>query len=122
VPASGLRDRLQTRLRFAMKDRDTVAVTALRGALAAIDAAGSSGVPAGALEQRPAPVAGSRAGLGAAEAPRRDLTEADVVQLVRNEVTERETAAIAYARAGQGTRADSLRAEASLLRALLDTD
>ncbi len=58
-------------------------------------------------------------GLGAAEAPRRILTEAQVADIVRAELAEREAAAREYDRAGRPDRAEQLRGEVSVLAAQL---
>jgi uncharacterized protein len=116
----GLRDRLRDGLPGAIKARDAAAVAALRSALAAID-------NAEAVEQLPGPspdaghthLAGTVAGLGAAEAERRSLQEAQVERIVQAEVDERREAARAYERAGQDDRARRLRAEADALSAYL---
>src|SRR5215470_10020577 len=97
-----IRTRLQQALRGALKARDGSATSALRSALGAIG-------NAEAVEEAPKPlagkgsvhVAGAVAGLGAGEAERRQLTEADVAAIVRAEVTERQAAASEYERAGQ---------------------
>jgi uncharacterized protein YqeY len=112
---------LQTRLRAALppalKARDRVAVAALRSALAAID-------NAQAVEAPPAPrsggvVAGAVAGLGAGEAPRRDLEESEIDAIVRAEVADRLAAAAHYEQAGRVDAAARLTAEADVLAALL---
>ena len=64
-------------------------------------------------------VAGSAPGLGAGEAPRRRLTQADVAGIVRAEAAERDTAAGQYEQAGHPDRAETLRREAAILRAAL---
>jgi uncharacterized protein YqeY len=95
-----------------MKERDRVAVTALRSTLAAIDnaeavdatAAGGSS----AIESSPV-------GIGVAEVERRALSDEDIAQIVRSEVAEREAAALDYDRAGRPERAEALRAEAQVL-------
>lgn len=113
-PAVPLRQRLRDALPAAMKSADRIAIAALRSALAsienaeAIDVPGSSGGRGLAIEQSPA-------GVGAAEATRRMLTEAQVEQIVRTEVAEREAAAAAYDRAGRPERAARLRGEAGVL-------
>ncbi|MFE7801163.1 hypothetical protein [Nocardia sp. NPDC057440] len=61
----------------------------------------------------------SAVGLGAAEARRRDLTEADIEQIVRVEIADRHTAADEYDSLGRTDHGDSLRAEAATLDALL---
>jgi uncharacterized protein YqeY len=114
---SSLHARLRGALPPALKARDRVAVAALRSALAAID-------NAQAVEAPPAPrsggvVAGAVAGLGAGEAPRRELSEGQIVAIVRAEVAERLAAAADYERAGRADAAGRLTAEADVLAALL---
>jgi uncharacterized protein len=125
VADTGTRQRLQLALREARGARDTVATSALRSALAAIDNA--SAVPAA-----PAPAAGTGggtggphfagtvAGLGAGEAERRRLTEAEAAQIVRAEVTGRQAAARDYDRTGHASQAGRLRAEAQVLLSVID--
>ena len=114
--------RLRAALRAAMKTRDVVAVFALRSALSAVGNAGA--IPAG---PGPAPgagrqyVAGAGAGLGATDAARRPLTQADLAVIVRREVGERETAADQCDQGGHPDRAERLRREAGILRAVLET-
>lgn len=110
-----LRDRLRTALSAAMKARNRNAISALRATLAAIDnaeAVDATEVRAGAIET-------SAAGLGAAEVARRHLTEADIEQIVRSEVTDRHTAAEEYDRLGRTDHGDKLREEAAALTSLL---
>ena len=105
----------------AMKGRDRRAVATLRSTLAAIDNAEAVDATAGG--GRPAgegPIAGAALGVGAAEVERRVLTAAETEAIVRREVTERQSAAHAYERAGQAPHAERLRAEAELLNAYLD--
>jgi uncharacterized protein YqeY len=100
-----------------MKERDRVAVAALRSALAAIDNAEAVDRPASvdqrlAIEQTPV-------GVGAAEVERRVLTQAQVEHIVRAEIAERQAAACDYDRAGRPERASQLRGQASVLSAHL---
>ena len=100
-----------------MKARDRVAVGALRSALAAIDNAEAVERPADvdqqlAIERIPL-------GVGAAELDRRVLTEAQITDIVHNEMAEREAAARDYDFAGRPERAEQLRTEASVLSAHL---
>jgi len=121
----GQPDDIETRLRAALRDamrtRDVVAVFALRSALSAIGNAGA--IPAG---PDPAPgagrqyVAGAGAGLGATGAARRPLTQADLAVIVRREAGERETIADQCDQGGHPDRAERLRREASILRAVLE--
>jgi uncharacterized protein YqeY len=80
---------------------------------------GSPG-PAGAAGEGPT-VAGSVAGLGATEVERRRLSEAQMEEIIRAEVLERERAAAGYERAGQLELAERLRGEANVLSAYLET-
>lgn len=119
-PAEGappLHTRLREALPAALKARDQLAVAALRSALAAIDNAQAVAAP-------PAPrsggvIAGAVAGLGAGEAPRRDLSPGDIAAIVRAEVADRRAAAAEYERAGQPDAAARLTAEADVLAAHL---
>ncbi len=118
-PGAPLRQRLREALTVAMKARDRVAVAALRSTLAAIDNAEAVDRPASvdarlAIERIPV-------GVGAAEVARRVLTEAQVEQIVRAEVAEREAAARDYDGAGRPDRAETLRGEAGVLAAHLPT-
>ena len=115
-----LRARLQQALRAALQARDSAAVSALRSAQAAIGNAEAVAPPPGS----PAPggnqhFAGSVGGLGAAEAPRRALTEEQAREIVRGEIAERHDAADLYERSGHADRAARLRREADALRAAL---
>jgi GrpB-like predicted nucleotidyltransferase (UPF0157 family)/uncharacterized protein YqeY len=110
-----LRLRLRQALSAALKARDAGAVAALRTALAAIEnaeAVPARTAPAGGLAIEQTPV-----GVGAAEVPRRELTEAENEGIVRAEVAEREAAALAYEQANQLERAAALRRGAELLTA-----
>ncbi|GAB3441134.1 hypothetical protein GCM10027517_16610 [Phycicoccus ginsengisoli] len=109
-----LRNRLQQALLPAMRARDAAAVSAIRSALAAV--ANAEAVPV----QRPSaslgdgPVAGA-VGVGAAEAPRRELVDGEVRALVEAEVAERRQAADQLTSAGRADAADRLHAEADAL-------
>jgi uncharacterized protein YqeY len=133
-----LRSTLRRDLTTAMKARDAAAVAALRSVLAAIENA-AAGRPAEfplaefpSAEFRPgvgrSPIAGSVAGLGAAEVDRRELTDAELTEIVRAEVTDRRAAALEYngmhqaGRSGQSDRADRLHQEADVLASYLPPD
>ncbi|WP_447006598.1 GatB/YqeY domain-containing protein [Saccharothrix isguenensis] len=111
-----MRANLRGDLKAALKCRDAIAVAALRSALAAIENA--EAVPAGhqsdAVEGSEH-FAGAASGLGAAEAERRHLTEADLRSIVENEIRERGVAADEYDRLGRTDLAVRLRAEAEVL-------
>lgn len=111
-----LRDRLRAAVPAAMKSRDRRAVFALRSALAAIENAEAvelgESVRTGAIEAAPI-------GVGATEAARRTLSEADIAAIVQTEIAERRAAAAAYEAGGQAERAAELVAEADALAAHL---
>jgi len=104
-----LRQRLKEALPAAMKSGDKAAVSALRSALSAIDNAEAVERPVEtdrnlAIERIPV-------GVAAAEMTRRELTEADVEQIVRAEIAEREAAVRTYESAGRVAAASDLRAQ-----------
>ena len=116
----GIRDRLQAGVRAAMKARDTAAVAALRSALAAIGNAEAAEVSqASSAAVGSEHVAGSVAGLGAGEVPRRVVTETAAAELVRTELRDRLAAAEGYERAGRDDAARRLRDEAAALEPYL---
>jgi uncharacterized protein len=118
--AGSLRDRLRAALPAATKARDAAAVAALRSALAAIDNAEAvEAAPGPPPEAGHARLAGTVAGLGAAEAERRTLPEGQVERIVHAEVADRRAAALTYERAGRHERARRLRAEADVLGSYL---
>jgi uncharacterized protein YqeY len=116
-----LRDRLHRALPLAMKAQDRPAVSALRSALAAIDNAGAVDAARAPPGTGHPELAGTVAGLGATEAERRALTPAQMEEIVRAEVADRETAALGYERAGHPEHAEWLRGEAKILTSYLDT-
>ena len=118
-PPDDIRTRLRRALGVALKAGDAGAVSALRSAMSAIGNA-EAVVPA----DRPAGTgsahfAGTVAGVGAGEAQRRLLTEADADAIVRQEAAEREAAAGEYERGGHAAEAARLREGARALMAVL---
>jgi uncharacterized protein YqeY len=121
VSGGAVRERLQLALRGALRARDTTAVSALRSALAAIGNA--EAVPPGpepAAGMGSPHVAGAAAGVGAAEADRRRLSDGEAEQIVRAEAAERQAVARDYEQAGHADRADRLRREAGVLISALN--
>jgi uncharacterized protein YqeY len=115
--ADALRQRLRGALSAAMKQRDKAAVSVLRATLAAIDNAEAVDRPADAdqglaIEQ-------IEAGAGVNDVARRPLTAAQVEQIVRGELADRESAADEYERAGRTDLAGELREGAKLLSRVL---
>ena len=102
---------LRGALDHALKTRDPIAVSALRSALSAIsNAEAVSAAPAAARASSPH-IASAAAGAFGGEARRRDLSAADVDQIVQAEISERLQAASDYERSGRAARAERLRAE-----------
>ena len=107
---------MRSALRIALRERNVVAMGALRSTLAALGnatAVQSVRLTPGGDEH----VGGSVAGLGAAEVPRRELTDAEAVAIVRAEIADRTAAAEQY---GRSHAADRLRTEAALLGRFLN--
>jgi uncharacterized protein YqeY len=106
-----------------MKERDTVAVSGLRSALAAIGNAEAVPLPAARSGPPPAGdehVAGSIAGPGGGEASRRVVTEDEATAIAAAEVTDRRCAAREYEAAGHHGRAERLLREAQAIESALD--
>jgi uncharacterized protein YqeY len=116
-PAQLWRRTLRDALLVARKNRDSTRVSALRSALSAID---NAETPDGARVDASSSgtIAGGVAGLGAAEVARRELSDAEIRELVRAEVDERLAAAGQFD-TSHTERAATLRAEAAVLTDLL---
>jgi uncharacterized protein YqeY len=115
---------MRAALTAALSSGDRAAVAALRSALAAVGNAEAVDLGADASSVgRPAATgehfAGARAGLRAGEAPRKELTAADVRQIMLTEITDRQSAATEYDRLGRGGQAERLRREADVLATVI---
>jgi uncharacterized protein len=99
-----VRERLGQALRAALKARDTVAVSALRSALSAIANAEAVDTPPSRASGSQF-VAGGVSGLGGGDVPRRMLSDADVDEIVRTEISERLRAADDYDCSGRADQA-----------------
>lgn len=110
-----MRTSLRRDLTAALKSRDRVTVSALRSALAAIDNAESIPVEEKTPVMSSEHLAGTSSGLGSGEAPRRELTDADLRAIVEREVQERSAAAAEYDGVGRPDAARRLRSEAEVL-------
>ncbi|HSJ84718.1 MAG TPA: GatB/YqeY domain-containing protein [Acidimicrobiia bacterium] len=103
-----MRDRLKADLANAMRNRDRPRINVLRSALSAIDNA-----------EAVATTGSSEGTIGYADVARRSLDEAEVVELIADEISERETSASHYLELGLTEQARRLRDEADILRAYL---
>ncbi|MFI1352408.1 hypothetical protein ACH4TV_02270 [Streptomyces sp. NPDC020898] len=101
-----------------MRARDKAAVSALRATLGALDNA--EAVPVGEAELRGVALEQSPVGAGATEAVRRELSERNVVDVVRAEAAERLEAAAQLTTPAHADRAARLREEAAVLLRFLD--
>jgi uncharacterized protein YqeY len=104
---SEIRERLRASLAAAIKARDAVAASALRYVLSAIANAEAVSPDGGAKLPR--------LGAGAADVPRRELSSANRLAVIRAEVGERTAAAEQLRRLGRIGEADRLQAEAAVL-------
>ena len=118
-PPDDIRTRLRLALGVALKARDAGAVSALRSAMGAISNAEAVAPAARPARTGSAHFAGTVAGLGAGEAQRQLLTEADATAIVRQEAAEREAAASEYERGGRAAAAARMREGARALMAAL---
>lgn len=91
---------------------------AVRSALAAVENASAVD---GALPTatQTGPIAKAVSGLGAADVPRRNLTDEEATDIVKMELAERRAAAADYRRLGQREEADRLESEAIILESIL---
>jgi uncharacterized protein YqeY len=104
---------------MAMKAREPDAVAALRTAIAAIDNAEAVPAPEASQAANSSHIAGARAGLGAAEAARLDLSDREQQAILRDQITGYTAEADRYEALGQPDAANRLRAQASVLSAYL---
>jgi len=121
-PGADARVLLRRALDHALRTRDAVAVSALRSALSAISNAEAVSAPPAVARPSSPHIAGAPAGVGGGEARPRDLSEGDVDQIVQAEISERLQAASDYDRSGHVSRAERLRAEASVLASALSSN
>jgi putative hydrolase of the HAD superfamily len=120
MSTSNLQAALRAALTPSLNSRDSIATAAIRSALTAI--ANAEVVPPAQVSSRRTSsehVAGAVAGLGVAEAPRRELSEADIAAIVSTEITDRLSAAEEYERLGRSDQSARLRREAAVLSDLL---
>jgi uncharacterized protein YqeY len=116
-----LRDALRRGLTRAMKAREPDTVSALRTAIAAIDNAEAVPAPETGPAITSTHIAGARAGVGAAEAARRNLSPSQQQAILRDQITAYDAEADRYAALGQQDPAARLRTQARVLSAYLDS-
>ncbi len=108
---------LRTELRTAQRERVPHAVGVFRETLAAIDNAESVDASV-VVAPREEAFAGSVAGLGASDVPRRQLSPEDVIAIVEKELQDRREAMVTYTTHGRLDEARTLRLQIELLQAL----
>jgi uncharacterized protein len=111
MPVQDLRERLQADLKAALKARDRVASSAIRSLLGAI--ANAEAVEAPAPDPSAAPL--GAVGVGVGEVARRELTEADILAIIRADADERSSALADAEAHGRTDAAERLRAESGVL-------
>jgi uncharacterized protein len=121
MSSDDLRRHLRQQLSRAVRERDRVAVGALREAIAALDNAEAVEPDQDAVTPSSEYVAGGVVGVGAAEAQRRVLGSESQRAIVRADIEARLAAAATYEQHGHSARASELRAGADVLLAVLDT-
>jgi hypothetical protein len=105
-----LRAVLRRDLVSAMKAREPDAVAALRTAIAAIDNAEAVPAPEARQAATSSHIAGARAGLGAAEAARRNLSDSEQRAILRDQIAGYTAEADRYEALGQPAAAGCARA------------
>jgi hypothetical protein len=120
MPFEDLRDHLRLGLKAAVRDRDRIAVAALREAIAALDNAEAVPVDTDPDAQVGQYVAGGVVGLGAAEAERRTLDAKAQQAIIKKIIDDRFAAASTYDEHRQSARAADLRSGAEALIAALE--
>jgi len=110
---------LRAALTDAMRARDKTATSVLRTTIGALGNAEAVTTTAGPPVSSSEHVAGAHVGLGAAEAARRELTDADAWAVVRAEADDLVRSADALEASGRPDRAAELRSEAEVLHDVL---
>jgi uncharacterized protein YqeY len=119
MTTSTLRSALRSRLTVALRERDRAGCATLRSAIGALENAEAVPTTGDLAPTTSSHVAGAAVGLGAAEAERRVLTDADERAIIASETEALRAAADEYTRAGAADRADEARAAAQLLEDVL---
>src|SRR5215207_9311096 len=120
MPSEDPRTRLRQQLRVAVRERDHIAVSALRDAIAALDNAEAVQPVDDGTNVSSQYVAGGVVGLGAAEAERRVLDADSQRAILSAEIESRLAAASTYEEHGLRRRAMELRRSTEVLLAGLE--
>lgn len=88
-----VRSRLAADLSQAMKEKNAVASQAIRSLLAGIDNAGAVQVEEPVTMPMAGGIAGATEGVGSTEAPRIELSDEDIKQIIQKEIDEMAEAA-----------------------------
>ena len=118
--SADLRTRLREQLNAAVRDRDRIAVAALRDAIAALDNAKAVEPGAELWAASSEYVAGGVVGLGAGEVERRVLDPEAQRAIVNSEIEGRLAAATTYEQHGLSSRATDLRMSVEVLLVVLN--
>ena len=84
----GIKIRLSMDLKNAIKERNMFAVKAIRSIMSEIDNAGAVTVDAPQTMFISGGIAGATEGVGSAEVPRKELSDEDIKQIIKNEIDE----------------------------------
>jgi uncharacterized protein len=80
--------RLSADLKNAIKERDTLAVKAIRSLMSAIDNAGAVFIEAPKIMPMAGGIAGATDGIGSTEVPRKELSDEEIQQIIQKEIDE----------------------------------
>jgi uncharacterized protein YqeY len=100
-----------------MKARRSEEVTTIRTLMAAIDNAEAAGIvpPTSSASSTSEKIAGAVAGIGSGDAPRRELDEADVEEILDAEIADRRGHKVQYEAVGRPDAAEQMRLQAELI-------
>ena len=83
-----IKSRLSIDLRNAVKEKNSLAVNAIRSLMSAIDNAGAVPVKKPEVMPMSGGIAGATEGLGSSEALRRELSDVEIKQIIQKEINE----------------------------------
>ena len=83
-----IKSRLSIDLKNAVKEKNPLAVNAIRSLMSAIDNAGAVPVEKSEVMPMSGGIAGATEGLGSSEALRRELSDEEIKQIIQKEINE----------------------------------